>query len=178
MNNFKWMAATAATTLCLATLCAITVTPAQAVGTAMTLTLTGGALEISAPATADLGSVVAMAAGRVYNAQLGEVVVTDNRAAAAGAGWIASAISTALTPPAGPAIAATYISYSAGTVATVGTVTTTDNDPSTIFGVSPVVTASVITGSNTATWNPTLTIHIAGSFVAGVYTGTITHSVN
>jgi hypothetical protein len=155
----------------------VAATPAQAVGTAITLTLTAGALEISAPATANLGSAVATAAGHVYSAQVGEIVVTDNRAAAAGAGWIASAISTALTPTAGPAIAATYIAYSAGTVVTTGTVTTVDNDPSTIFGVSPVVTATAITGSNTATWNPTLSITIGGTFVAGVYTGTITHSV-
>lgn len=155
----------------------VAATPAQAVGTAITLTLTAGALQISAPATANLGSAVATAAGQVYSAQVGEIVVTDNRAAAAGAGWIASAISTALTPTAGPAIAATYIAYSAGTVVTTGTVTTVDNDPSTILGVSPVVTATAITGSNTATWNPTLSITIGGTFVAGVYTGTITHSV-
>jgi hypothetical protein len=177
MKNITWMVAAAITTLTVGALSAITASPAQAVGTAMTLTLTGGALEISAPATADLGSVAAMAAGRVYAAQLGEVVVTDNRAAAAGSGWIASAISTALTPTSGPAIAATYIAYAAGTVATTGTVTTTNNDPSTIIGVSPVVTATAITGSNTATWNPTLSITIGGTFVAGVYTGTITHSV-
>ena len=147
------MAATAITTLTVGTLSAITAAPAQAVGTAITLTLTGGALEISAPSTADLGSATATAAGQVFSAQIGQVVVTDNRAAAAGSGWVASAISTALTPTSGPAIAATYIAYSAGTVATTGTVTTTDNDPSTIIGVSPVVTATAITGSNTATWS-------------------------
>jgi hypothetical protein len=156
---------------------AVVATPAQAAGTAMTLTLTGGTLEISAPAAANLGSAVATAAGSVYSAQVGEIVVTDNRAATAGSGWIASAISTALTPTAGPAIAATYIAYSAGAVTTTGTVTTTDNDPSTIFGVSPVVTATAITGGNTAKWNPTLSITIGGTFVAGAYTGTITHSV-
>ena len=177
MKNIKWMAAAAITTLTVGALSAITATPAQAVGTAITLTLTGGALEISAPATAELGSATAVAAGQVFSAQIGQLVVTDNRAAAAGAGWVASAISTALTPTAGPAIAANLIDYTASTITTTGTVTTADNDPSGIVGVSPVVTATAITGSNTARWNPTLNIHIAGSFVAGVYTGTITHSV-
>jgi hypothetical protein len=62
MKNIKWMAAAAITTLTAGALSAITASPAQAVGTAMTLTLTGGALEISAPATADLGSATAVAA--------------------------------------------------------------------------------------------------------------------
>jgi hypothetical protein len=131
---------------------------------------------ISAPTTADLGTATASSEGIVYTAQLGEIVVTDDRAAAAGARWV-GAISTALTPTSGPAIAATYIAYSAGHVTTTGTVTTTNNDPSTIIGVSPVVTATAITGSSTATWNPTLSITIGGTFVAGTYTGTITHSV-
>jgi hypothetical protein len=177
MKNFKWMAATAATAFAATSLCAFAAAPAQAAGTGLTLTLTAGALEISAPSTANLGSVASVAGGQDFTAQIGDVVVTDNRAAATGAGWVASAISTALTPTAGPAIAASNIGYSAGSVASTGTVSTTDNDPSSIISVSPVVTATAITGSNTATWAPTLKIHIAGGFVAGVYTGTITHSV-
>ena len=116
MTNFKLMAAAAATTLTVASLSAITAAPAQAAGTAITLTLTGGALEISVPATANLGSVSAVAAGQDFSAQIGQVVVTDNRAAGTGAGWVASAISTALTPTAGPSIAATNIGYTAGTI--------------------------------------------------------------
>ncbi len=177
MKNTKTVRIVATASLLALPLIAVAAQPASAVTTSMTLTLSGGPLLISAPASADLGTATASSEGILYTAQLGEVIVSDDRAAAAGAGWVASAISTALTPTAGPAIAATYIGYSAGTVATTGTVTTTDNDPSTIIGVSPVVTATAITGSNTATWNPTLDITIAGTFVAGVYTGTITHSV-
>jgi len=177
MTNFKLMTAAAITTLTFASLSAITALPAEAAGTAVTLTLTAGALEISVPATANLGSVSAVAAGQDFSAQIGQVVVTDNRAAGTGASWVASAISTALTPTAGPSIAATNIGYTSGTITTTGTVTAADNDPSSIVAVTPVVTASAITGSNTAAWTPTLIIHIAGSFVTGVYTGTITHSV-
>lgn len=33
------------------------------------------------------------------------------------------------------------------------------------------------TGSNSATWNPTLVVAVPGAAVAGTYTGTVTHSV-
>jgi len=151
--------------------------PANAAGTALTLEISGGALSISAPATADLGIATANSAGSEISTQIGWITVTDNRAAAAGSGWIASAISTALTPTAGTALAASLIAYTVGTVAETGTVTCTNNDPTNLIGVSPVVTATGITGSNSATWNPTLTVTIPGSYVAGTYTGSITHSV-
>jgi hypothetical protein len=74
-----------------------------------------------------------------------------------------------LTPTSGPAIAATYIAYAAGTFPTTGTVATFNNDATTIIGATPVVTASAITGGNTAAWNPTLSITIGGTFIAGFY---------
>jgi hypothetical protein len=108
---------------------------------------------------------------------LGQVQVTDARSAAAGSGWIASAISTALTPPAGPTIGAAEIGYSAGTITKVGTATYTANDRTDLTGVIPVVTATGITGDNSATWNPTIHVTVDGGKAAGVYTGVITHSV-
>ena len=159
-------------------LSALSLSSAEAVGTGLSLTLTGGALAISAPSAADLGSVTANASGSVLSAQIGDVVVIDDRAAAGGSGWVATAISSAFTPVSGATIPASNVAYSAGSIALTGTVTAHDNDPLSLTGVSAVVTASAITGSNTATWNPTLTISIPGSRVAGVYTATITHSVS
>jgi len=153
------------------------IAPANAVGTAFTLTISGGALSINAPETADLGVVLANTAGTSISTKIGWIVVTDNRGAVAGSGWIATAISTALTPPAGPALAASLIAYTVGTVTETGTVTCTNNDPTNLTGVSPVVTATDITGSNTARWNPTLTVTIPGTYVVGTYVGSITHSV-
>ncbi len=43
--------------------------------------------------------------------------------------------------------------------------------------VAPVVTATGITGDNSATWNPTINVFVSGGHAAGTYTGTITHSV-
>ena len=101
----------------------------------------------------------------------------DARSAAAGSGWVASVISTAFTPPAGPAIAASAVGYTAGPITKVGTATYTANNPANLTGVVPAVTATGITGDNSATWNPTINVAVAGGTVAGTYSATITHSV-
>jgi hypothetical protein len=151
--------------------------PAFAATTA-TITITGGALEITVPtASADLGTLVNTVAGGTISGQLGVVQVNDARSAAAGSGWVASVISTAFTPAAGPAIAASAISYTAGAITKVGTATYTANDPGNLTGVSPAVTATGITGDNSATWNPTISVAVPGGTAAGVYSATITHSV-
>ena len=40
------------------------------------------------------------------------------------------------------------------------------------------VTASGTTGDNSATWNPKINVTVPGGMAAGVYFGTITHSVS
>lgn len=151
--------------------------PASAATTA-TLTIEGGALEISAPtASVDLGTLVNTVGGGTISGALGEVQVNDARNAAAGSGWVASAICSAFTPAVGPAIAASAVSYTAGAITKVGTATYAANDPGNLTGVSPVVTATGITGDNSATWNPTINVAVPGGMAAGVYSATITHSV-
>jgi len=151
--------------------------PAIAATTA-TITISGGVLEITAPTSAvDLGNLVNTVGGGTINGQLGVVQVSDARSAAAGSGWVASVISSAFTPAAGPTIAASAIGYTAGGVTKVGTATYTANDPGNLTAVSPAVTATGITGDNSATWNPTINIAVPGGTAAGVYSAIITHSV-
>ena len=57
-------------------------------------------------------------------------------------------------------IAASAVSYTAGTITKVGTATYTPNDPPNLTGVSPAVTTTGITGDNSATWNPTITVAV------------------
>ena len=149
----------------------------QSVTSNATVTLVAGELSITAPSnTVNLGSKSNMIGATTISGQLGQVQVIDARGAAEG-GWVASAISTAFTPSPGGAIGAGFIGYTAGTITKTGTATYTANDPLALSDVSPVVTATAITGNNTATWNPTIKIAVAANMVAGVYTGTITHSV-
>jgi hypothetical protein len=156
-------------------------TPASAAtsgDTTATVTVQGGFLSINVPSDAgSLGSRVNTVDGGTIHGTLGTVHVEDARSAAAGSGWVASVISSAFTPSAGPAIAASNVSYAAGSISKVGTATYVANDPSDLTGVSAAVTASGITGDNTATWNPTITVAVSGGTVAGTYSATITHSV-
>jgi hypothetical protein len=143
-----------------------------------TLTVTGGVLSITVPGSVgSLGSQPNSVGGEVISGLLGPVSVTDARSAAAGSGWVASVISSAFTPPSGPAIPASNVSYSAGVIVKVGTATYTANNPGDLTGVSAAVTATGITGDNSATWNPTITITVPGAMAANDYTATITHSV-
>lgn len=146
--------------------------------TPATVTLSGGALSITVPsANANLGSRANTVGGGTISGSLGEVQVSDARSPAAGSSWVATVIATAFTPPSGPAIAASAVGYQAGAITKVGTATYTANDPGNLAGVSPAVTASGITGDNSATWNPTINVAVPGGMAAGVYAATITHSV-
>jgi hypothetical protein len=69
------------------------------------------------------------------------------------------------------------VGYTAGTITKVGTATYVADDPADLTGVSPAVTATGITGDNSATWNPTITVTVPGGALAGTYSGEITHSV-
>jgi hypothetical protein len=152
---------------------------ANSVSTPVTVEITGGSLSISAPATSvDLGSQAATVAGSTINGLLGTVQVLDARGAPAGSGWTATAISTALTPAAGPTIAAALIGYTVGTITQAGTATYAADNPPNLTGVSPVVTATGITGDNSATWDPTINVAVPGGTVPGQYSGSITHSVS
>ena len=152
--------------------------PASADITNATITVVGGTLSITAPANAgNLGTRANTVAGGTISGSLGEVQVNDARSAVAGSGWVASAISTAFTPPAGPAIPASAVGYTAGSIVKVGTATYAANNPNNLTGVAPVVTATGITGDNSASWNPTINVTVPGGMAAGVYSATITHSV-
>ena len=157
------------------TLGLVSAAPATAGDTTATVTITGGALTITVPVNAgNLGSAVNTVSGSTIGGQLGQVQVSDLRSGTTG--WVASAISTPFTLS-GSTIAASNIGYVAGSITPVGTATYTANNPTNLTVVSPVVTATAITGNNTATWNPTINVFIPGGTTAGTYTATITHSL-
>ena len=143
-----------------------------------TVTVTGGALSITVPVDAgSLGSRVNTVGGGTISGSLGQVQVNDARSAAAGSGWVVTVISTAFTPPSGPTIAASAVGYTAGAIVKTGTATFTANNPGNLTGAVAAVTATGITGDNSATWNPTINVAVPGGTIANVYSATITHSV-
>lgn len=150
--------------------------------TTTTFTLTGGLLNLTAPASAALGSG---AAGGTLSASLGSVQVVDDRAALAAA-WTTTVSSTNFTTGAASAaetIAKANVTYWSGAAtATTGTATFVPGQATALnaAALGAAVTAFTVTlgtGSNSATWAPTLGINVPATAVAGAYTGTVTHSV-
>jgi hypothetical protein len=151
--------------------------PAMADPTDATFTITGGALAITAPVgTVALGTIAASAGTQNVGAALGNVTVTDGRGGVAG--WVASVISTAFTPAA-PAVAVTAsaVDYTTPAATVTGTSTVTAQNANGPIGVMPVQTATTVSGANSATWNPTITVHVPAGAMPGVYAATLTHSV-
>ncbi|WP_206671123.1 hypothetical protein [Streptomyces sp. CB01881] len=150
--------------------------------TTVTFSVSGGALSVSVPTSAGLGSALP---GNSVSGQLGNVTVTDSRALLSAA-WTASVVSTSFTTGAGtPAetIPASAVSYWSGTAtATTGTGTFTPGQATagqaqTLGTSRTAYTLSAGVGNNSATWNPTLVVAIPAGAVNGTYTGTVTHSV-
>lgn len=176
-------AALAAASLALVTVAA----PAAAEDTVATFAITSsGSLGVSVPtgttgSPKDLGST--SAGSLTFAPQLGAVTVTDTRAALV-ANWTATASGTHFdlqttgadpTNDANQRVANTAITYTAVPSVSVGTGVATPSVGTLAVGAT---VAYVGTGSNTVTWNPTLTMVLSPTQVAGTYKGTVTHSVS
>ena len=146
-----------------------------AASTTMTLNITGGGLSISAPASVDFGSATS---GTTATVTMGSVTVTDLRGVAGGGVWVTTAIATALTKSdLSSTIAPTAMSYAAGTFTHTGTVTLAKTDVTDLTSAVTVVSATAITGGNTGSWTPTMTVIVPIGTPNGAYSGSITQSV-
>jgi hypothetical protein len=163
MRKFLLLAGTFATL-------AVSTALSAGAGTQATFTLTAGGLSISAPTgSVSLGSQLASTSTSTITGSLGVVTVSDQRGGVTT--WTASVISTAFTPPSGPADPASNVSYAAGAIMVATAVPAPD-----LTGVSPVVTGAS-TGISTASWNPSISVVVPANYAPGVYSATITHSV-
>lgn len=147
---------------------------AEAVGspTVTTFTLLGGTISITPAPTAVLtGGAPGVA---LVSGALGLVTVLDNRGVSTP--WVASVSTTTFTGP-GSSVS-TGVSYNAGTVTVVGAATIPASVATTLTTTAAsVVAPTSITGINTVTWNPVLTVSLPSTALAGLYTGTLTTSV-
>jgi hypothetical protein len=163
--------------------------------TTVTFTVSStGALSMTAPDTVDLGTG---AVGTTISGNLGgggvdsvPTVVTDNRALDV-ASWTVTASSTnwRLVGGGGAAnetIPAGDVTYTPGTITPAGTITVGGPTSTTLLTpVSPATTGVAVTvvtgtagvGDNSATWDPTISVAVPASVVAGGYTGVLTQSV-
>ncbi|MDX6345468.1 MAG: hypothetical protein QOF84_258 [Streptomyces sp.] len=160
---------------------AIAVTPATAAQTAdTTVTFTVSAtdgLNITAPSSAALSNTTP---GGTASGPIGIVTVNDQR----------STLDTHWT-----ATVALFAAFTTGTQSGSETITGADVDYDPNGAISPVNgpftpgTAGDLSsprtafsrpsgsGNNSVSWNPTLAVHVPTTAVAGLYTGTLRHSV-
>ncbi|MEU8106936.1 hypothetical protein AB0C18_24770 [Nonomuraea muscovyensis] len=159
-------------------LAAVTASPASAVDTTVTFTITAGELAITAPASVNLASVATGAAS--VSGEIGPITVTDERGTLDGA-WTATVTGTDFTTGgATPSetIGNINLTYAPGdATGTTGTGTFTPGAGGIINVPRTAFTGTALTGNNSATWNPTITLTLPATAVAGTYTGTVTHSV-
>jgi hypothetical protein len=144
--------------------------------TTTTFSVTSGALTMTAPATANLGSG---APGTTISGPLGTVTVNDARALLT-ASWTATVSSTTWVTGGGTGaevIQPQAATYAPGTVTTTGTISVNPQTVTLSTSPQPVVTASSGTGNNTASWDPTISIAVPPAAVNGTYTATVVHSV-
>jgi hypothetical protein len=142
---------------------------------------TAGALSITVPpGPVDLGTYADAASARTIAGTLGTIRVDDTRGGSAATGWVATVTSTSFTPPAGPPIPPTAISYSTGPLAQIrGHAAHARHDATDLSTAAAVVTVTGASGDNAAvtSWTPSIAIIVPDTAVAGIYTATITHSV-
>ncbi|TDB92072.1 hypothetical protein E1091_13355 [Micromonospora fluostatini] len=157
-------------------------TAAPSGDTTVTFTVSTANLDIAVPPSVNLGATFA---GSTLTGQLGNVTVTDSRAALS-ATWTATVTSSAFTTGGGTGpetILPNLIEYWSGpAIATSGTGTFVPGQPTSADAVA-LNTSRVAfsktsgSGNNSASWNPSLRITIPASAVGGTYSGVITHSV-
>ncbi|MGW1893400.1 hypothetical protein ACWCP6_24600 [Streptomyces sp. NPDC002004] len=146
----------------------------------MTLEITGGGLGITVPTgPVDLGSTAASSGAQTVSSALGNVTVTDGRGGTAN--WTVTANGTDFVGPGSSTIsvsAAGSSSYTAPPASVTGNAVVTAHNLAPLYPPGPVQTAANVSGINSATWNPTITVNIPANTLAGQYTSTITHSVS
>jgi hypothetical protein len=159
--------------------------PAAAAPTAdtiVTFTVATADLNISVPASVNLGSVFA---GGVITGELGTVTVTDSRAAL-NATWTVTVSATSFATGGGTpqeTISPALVEYWSGAATnTTGTGVFVPGQPTQANAVSLSVPRTAFSktsgsGNNTASWAPDIRIAVPETAVGGTYTGVITHSV-
>ena len=166
---------TALVLACSAALAGGMAVPASAANTTTTVTITGGLLSLTAPASAALSTGTPGANSTVT---LGNTTVTDARADVLG--WSATVTLPALaggtlTAETIPTTAATYL---AATVTPTGTSTLAAPALGTDLTSAKVSqAATAVSGNNTATWTALLTVPIPAQVLADSYSAVLTQSV-
>lgn len=166
----------------------LSVTHAAHASTSVSFSVTAGALSISEPTTANLGTVASSPSGTTLSGHLGSTTITDSRGSLAG--WTATITATTFSDGATPTphtIAANkfkaYVNAGDGPtvssgVAVPATTYTTAATALTLSTSAQTLVTATATGSNVVAYNPTIAVTVDSSVVSGTYTGTVTQTVS
>ncbi|WP_424706747.1 hypothetical protein [Kitasatospora acidiphila] len=145
--------------------------------TPVTIQIAAGTLDITVPTNSvSLGLVSVSSSPQTVSSQLGAVSVTDGRGGTAG--WTVTASAVDFTGPQSISVSApNSSSYTSPTATVTGTAIVTNSNLTPLYPPGPVQVATGVSGINTATWNPTISVTLPANALAGTYSSTITHSV-
>ena len=136
-----------------------------------------GGLSINVPGAGNLGSLDSPDTVTVVTAQLDTVTVTDTRREVPVRTWTVNAVSTDLLTGS-DSLTARTIGYAAGTPTILsGLAGVTEYTKSDLHTSVIVQTGATSTGNHVVSWRPILSIAIKDRQLAGMYSGTLTHSV-
>jgi len=157
--------------------CPLQASADQSGTTPVTLAVTSGTIDITVPnGPVSLGTVASSSSAQTVTQQLGDVTVTDNRGGTTG--WVVTANGVDFTGPQTISVSVPgSSSYNTPAATVTGTATVTASNLSPIYPPGPVQTAANVSGINSATWDPTISVTIPANALAGTYSSTITHSV-
>jgi hypothetical protein len=149
---------------------------ATASDTPVTVEVSGGSLSISAPTgSVDLGSVLASTSAQTVSSPLGVVTVTDSRAGTLG--WVATIGAGDFTGPQVISVSTPgSVTYTPGTATVTGTANVAATNEDHLYPTVPVQTATGVSGTNTAAWNPTIAVTIPAGALAGTYSNPATRT--
>jgi hypothetical protein len=146
---------------------------ATAADTTTTFSLTSGSLSVTAPASASLSGAATGSA--TVSGSLGTISISDLRGGTTA--WGLSAASTTFVGP-GAGSTSTGVSFNTGaSTGSTGTVTPTSTGATSIMTVAAVAAGTAVSGNNTVSFAPDLTVSLPGTALVGAYTGTVTTSV-
>jgi hypothetical protein len=148
--------------------------------TGATFTIIGGAVVITAPVgPVSLNSAMApsLSPQTAGPTPLGAITVNDGRGDTVN--WNTTVIATPFTVTGTPArtVAANAVTYAPGSASSTGTVTVTPVDSVTdLTSAVQVVAATGVSGINSGSWSPNLSVAVPAGALVGLYASTVTHS--
>jgi hypothetical protein len=157
--------------------------PAQAQG--VTFSVSGGLLSITEPSDTTLtGGSIATLAGTAITGSLGTTTVSDQRGVLLGTWTTSIAQTTAFTDGSTTIPAANTTVWVPGVIVPTGVATVTAGlyvaqaTGLALTGTGqPFVSATLVTGVNSATFNPSVAVTIPSNATAGSYSGVITQTI-